>query len=139
MRHGDSCIASEAARTARRCEPLSRYVGGGGALPGGARVLTLTLTLSLSVARYVDAVAPYLAEHGVRTVFLATDSEEVLPSPSPLPSPLPLTCCPNPNPSRAALTLTPQVLRDARAIGAARGLSFLWLRNVSRTRLTTWC
>ena len=25
VRHGDSCIASEAARTARRCEPLSRY------------------------------------------------------------------------------------------------------------------
>ena len=50
VRHGDSCIAAEAARTARRCEPLSRYV---------------------------DAVAPYLVEHGVRTVFLATDSEEV--------------------------------------------------------------
>ena len=50
VRHGDSCIASEAARTARRCEPLSRYV---------------------------DAVAPYLVQHGVRTVFLATDSEEV--------------------------------------------------------------
>ena len=87
VRHGDSCIASEAARTARRCEPLTRYVGGGGALPGGARVLTLTLSLSLSlslsVTRYVDAVAPYLAEHGVRTVFLATDSEEVPPSPSP--------------------------------------------------------
>ena len=81
VRHGDSCIASEAARPARRCEPLTRYVGGGGALPGGARVLPLTLSLSLSlslsVARYVDAVAPYLAEHGVRTVFLATDSEEV--------------------------------------------------------------
>ena len=30
------------------------------------------------------------------------------------------------------------MLRDARAIGAARGLSFLWLRNVSRTGLTTW-
>ena len=93
VRHGDSCIASEAARTARRCEPLTRYVGGGGAIPGGAPVLPLTLTLSLSlslslsVTRYVDAVAPYLAEHGVRTVFLATDSEEVLPSPSPLPSP----------------------------------------------------
>ena len=39
--------------------------------------LSLSLSLSLSVARYVDAVAPYLAEHGVRTVFLATDSEEV--------------------------------------------------------------
>ena len=49
VRHGDSCIAAEAARTARRCEPLSRYV---------------------------DAVAPYLEQHGVRTVFLATDSEE---------------------------------------------------------------
>ena len=49
VRHGDSCIAAEAARTARRCEPLSRYV---------------------------DAVAPYLEQQGVRTVFLATDSEE---------------------------------------------------------------
>ena len=29
------------------------------------------------------------------------------------------------------------MLRDARAIGGARGLSFLWLRNVSRTGLTT--
>ena len=36
VRHGDSCIASEATRTARRCEPLSRYV---------------------------EAVAPYLEEH----------------------------------------------------------------------------
>ena len=83
VRHGDSCIASEAARTARRCEPLSRYVGGGGALSGGARVFTLSLSLSLTptLTRYVEAVAPYLEEHGVRTVFLATDSEEVLPSP----------------------------------------------------------
>ena len=78
MRHGDSCIAAEASRTARRCEPL---------------------------AHYVDAVAPYLAAHGVRTVFLATDSEEVI--------------------------------RDAQSIGAARGLTFLWLRNVSRTGMTT--
>ena len=83
VRHGDSCIASEAARTARRCEPLSRYVGGGGALSGGARVFPLSLSLSLTptLTRYVEAVAPYLEEHGVRTVFLATDSEEVLPSP----------------------------------------------------------
>ena len=83
VRHGDSCIASEAARTARRCEPLSRYVGVGGALSGGARVFTLSLSLSLTptLTRYVEAVAPYLEEHGVRTVFLATDSEEVLPSP----------------------------------------------------------
>ena len=50
MRHGDSCIAAEASRTARTCEPL---------------------------AKYVDAVYPYLEAHGVRTVFLATDSEEV--------------------------------------------------------------
>ena len=70
----------------------SRSVGTWGAVApyqGEHCVLTLSLTLSLSVARYVDAVAPYLAEHGVRTVFLATDSEEVLPP---------------------ALTLTPHVL-----------------------------
>ena len=26
VRHGDSCIASEQSRTARRCEPLAKYV-----------------------------------------------------------------------------------------------------------------
>ena len=78
VRHGDSCLPEEEARTARRCEPL---------------------------AKYVDAVEPYLRRHGVAHVFLATDSEVVV--------------------------------RDAAAIGAARGLTFHVMPNVSRTGLTT--
>ena len=51
VRHGDACIPSERRRTRRVCEPL---------------------------ARYMDALRPYARRHGVRTIFLATDSEEAL-------------------------------------------------------------
>ena len=51
VRHGDSCMQAEISRTARRCEPL---------------------------ARYVMAVAEYARQIGSRTLFIATDSEVVL-------------------------------------------------------------
>ena len=50
VRHGDSCIAAEAARTKRACEPLSAYV---------------------------DAITPFAEAHGARTIYLATDSVAV--------------------------------------------------------------
>jgi len=51
VRHGDSCMPSEMSRTARRCEPLSKYM---------------------------EAVQEYLHRIGCRTLFIATDSEAVL-------------------------------------------------------------
>ena len=51
VRHGDSCMTDEQTRTARSCDPLSRYMG---------------------------AIDGYARSVGATTVFLATDSEAVL-------------------------------------------------------------
>ncbi len=51
VRHGDSCLEVEVARTCRECEPL---------------------------ARYMEAIEPYAASIGASTIFLATDSHDIL-------------------------------------------------------------
>ncbi len=51
VRHGDACIQSEVSRTARACDPLSKYM---------------------------EAISEYASEIGTTTFFLATDSESIL-------------------------------------------------------------
>ena len=67
VRQGDACSSRERARTARTCDPLSEY------MPAIRR-----LSSRLPGAHLPAVPGGPVAGGGVRTIFLATDSEEVL-------------------------------------------------------------